>query len=189
MSPSFHPSFLHSAQFRQPWHFMVSGYEMALFMACSTHPKLANQRGALGHAQRAGSVAHQRQGTRLNASGSIPTPAYSLCPADRPTRQQALTALAASERTRPASGRSYTSLPAYQQRPTGYAHQADRGTASYHRAGLIRENYASSTTASVHIQCRTVRREQWGHLGRSAEQCSASGEDVSDVRQNSTRLT
>jgi hypothetical protein len=49
-SPSFRPSFLHSAQFRQPQHFIVSGYETALFRAHSTHLKLANQCGVLGHA-------------------------------------------------------------------------------------------------------------------------------------------
>jgi hypothetical protein len=127
----------------------------------------------------------QRQWTRLNASGSKPTPAYSLRPAGRPTRQQATAALAASERTRPATGRSYTSLPAYQLRPTGYAQQADQGTGIYHRAGRIREKYASSTSASVRVQCGTVRLDQWGHIGRSAEQCGASSEDTSDVRRNS----
>jgi hypothetical protein len=63
-SLSFRPSFLHSAQFRQLRHFIVSGYETAHFKARSTHLKLANQRGALGHPSelavyKSGRVAHK----------------------------------------------------------------------------------------------------------------------------------
>jgi hypothetical protein len=112
----------------------------------------------------------QRQWTRLNASGSVPTPAYSLRPAGRPTRPQAITALAAPERTRPASGRSYTSLPAFQLRPTGYAQQADQGTASYHRAGRIQ---------------RTTQAAPQSPFASSAEQCGTSSEDTSNARRNS----